>query len=170
MLVLPLQQFRDHCDESPDVMLLWCLTLSAIDSREQMFLMRVVIVRSVYNAPRSFVKTTGLSYSPHRSASSLKLHSLRLFLIHSTCSCLSHSAYWTLRHCGWRTEYMTRMNLIAICITLICYNDKTIYILRIKYVISIAGTLYRKCIRYTTYGCIYSLLIERTEETRGNVS
>jgi hypothetical protein len=43
MLILPLQQFRKYCDESPDVMLLWCLTYNANVSREQMFLMRVVI-------------------------------------------------------------------------------------------------------------------------------
>jgi len=42
--------------------------------------------------------------------------------------------------------------------------------LLIKYVISIAGTLYRKCIGYTTGGSIYSLLIEGTEETHGNIS
>lgn len=56
VVILPLQQFREHCDESPDVVLLWCLTFSASVSREQMFLMRVVIIRSVYNATRSFIK------------------------------------------------------------------------------------------------------------------
>jgi hypothetical protein len=35
MLILPLQQFREHCDGSPDVVLLWCLTFNAVDSREQ---------------------------------------------------------------------------------------------------------------------------------------
>jgi hypothetical protein len=65
---------------------------------------------------------------------------------------------------------MTRMTLIAIRKTLICYNDKIMYILRIKCVISIAGALYKKCVRCTTDGCIYSLLIERTEEAQGNVS
>jgi len=88
MLILPLQQFREQCDESPDVVPLWCRTFSAIDSKEQMFLMWMAIIRSVYNTNRSFIKTTGLSYLPHRFSSSLKLHSLRLILIYSSCRCL----------------------------------------------------------------------------------
>ena len=56
MLILPLQQFREHCDESPDVVLLWCFTFSVNVSSEQVLLMRVVIIMSVYNAARKFRK------------------------------------------------------------------------------------------------------------------
>jgi hypothetical protein len=101
MLILPLEQFREHCDESA-LMSCYCgVTFSAIDSREQMFLMRMVVIGSVYNGTRSFIKTAGLSYSLQRSSPSLNHHSLRFILIYSSCRCfrsfciLDFTSLWT---------------------------------------------------------------------------